>query len=100
MVSFRIQHERWKCIACGACAAVNPDSWQMSGEDGFADLKGAPRKDVPQGILEQHDVDEQTFEKNKQAGEACPVTCIHIMKVEGEPNCSTHPGSCTREHKE
>jgi ferredoxin len=99
MVSFRIDHERWKCIACGACAAVNPDSWQMSAEDGFADLKDAPRKDVPQGILERLDVDEAAFEKNKVAGEACPVTCIHIIKIDSQSECTSH-AACTREHKE
>lgn len=98
MAQFRIQHERWKCIACGACAAVNPDDWVMSQEDGFSDLKGAPRKQVAEGILEERDVDEAAFEKNKPAGEACPVACIHIIKADSEPSCVTHP-NCDRAHR-
>ncbi len=30
--------EREGCIGCGACAAIDPDNWEMN-EDGKADLK-------------------------------------------------------------
>ena len=35
-----VVHERWKCIACGACAAVEPDEWEMK-PDTFASIKKA-----------------------------------------------------------
>ncbi len=86
----KIVHERWKCIACGACAAVAPDFFVMSDKDGFADLTQAEQKDVSEGLLETRQVAE--FAEGKDASEACPVECIHSVQDDG--NCAAHARKC------
>lgn len=78
-MTFKVIHERWKCIGCGVCAAVSPEHWEMHA-DGKSDIKGAPRKNVPEGILEEIEVKEPGT--NKDAEEGCPVNCIHVKKKE------------------
>lgn len=70
-------HERWKCIGCGACAAVAPEHWEMS-EDGYADLKGCTKEKKPEGTLEKKEIDEKDLPDNQNAADSCPVNCIHI----------------------
>ncbi len=76
---FKVLHERWKCIGCSACAAVAPDYWVMA-DDGKSDIKGATHKKVPEGTLEELPVDEKAAAVNKDAAEACPVSCIHVQE--------------------
>jgi ferredoxin len=83
MSKFKIIHERPKCIACGSCAAVAPDHWEMSQEDGLADLK----KCTMNGENEEKLVsDEAEVVKHREAAEVCPVQIIHVEKVEKKEN--------------
>ena len=36
----KIEHFKKDCISCGACAAINPDFFEMDAE-GLAELKGS-----------------------------------------------------------
>jgi len=85
-INFKIEHVRPDCIACGACAAVAPDFWEMSPADGKSDIKGSER--VMNGgseiILEKLQIEEKDFQLNKDAADACPVNVIHIFKETGE----------------
>lgn len=72
----KIAHYREKCIGCGACVACCPNSWEMSNEDGKADLKGAEKKKD----LWLKEVDRVEAEENQLAAEACPVNIIKILK--------------------
>jgi len=62
-----IVHDRDQCIGCGACAAVNPDNWEMA-EDGLAKVK-------------KTELTEEELSANMEAAESCPVNCIHIYEV-------------------
>ena len=77
-MSIKIIHERWKCIGCGSCVAVDPDRWELA-DDNFADLKESKHSAVPEGTLEEREVKE--IEKSQEAEEICPVNCIHVKKV-------------------
>lgn len=75
MAKYTVTHERWKCIGCGACAAVSPEHWEVTADDGKSDIKNATRKiKKPDGHQQELDVDE--LGTNKDASEACPVECI------------------------
>ncbi len=64
MIMWSIDHNRARCIGCGACVAVCPDNWEMS-DDGKAN---------PINI----NLDKIGY--NKNAAEVCPVKCIKIRK--------------------
>ena len=73
MAKFKIIHDRPECIGCGACAAIDPDNWEMA-DDGYSDL-----------IDSKNEGDEQIKEVNNlganmDAAESCPVNCIHIYE--------------------
>ena len=74
-----VLHERWKCIGCGACAAVNPDNWEMM-EDGKSDLHGGnvAKEETSEGELQKLELDE--VGQNQEAADSCPVNCIHVKK--------------------
>lgn len=76
MSEFKIIHDRPSCIGCGVCAAVNPDHWVMSSEDGKSNVVGS--KEV--GTNEVLEIEE--LSKDLEAAEACPVNCIHLYKKE------------------
>ncbi len=64
MAKFKIKHERQKCIGCGACVATCPDNWEMK-----SDNKSKPKK-----------TELDSIGCNQAAADACPVSCIHIIK--------------------
>lgn len=67
----KVIQDRNGCIGCGACAAVCPKYWEMSG-DGKSTLKGGK----PEGgnfALEVPDP-----ECNREAAAACPVNVIKV----------------------
>ncbi len=76
MSEWKVFHEKWKCIGCGACAAIEPKHWEMQGDKAH--------------LLESADgPDPDTFEKNvveldanQEAADSCPVNCIHVKKKE------------------
>ena len=73
----KIIHERWKCIGCGSCVAVDQDRWVMA-DDNFADLKESKHSQTPEGTLEERHCEEMG--KSKEAEEICPVNCIHVTE--------------------
>lgn len=73
-MKFKILHERWKCIGCGACAAVDPEHWEMNA-DGKSDLKSGENKSTDNGEEQELLVDD--LGNNKEAESSCPVECIH-----------------------
>lgn len=68
MAKYKIEHDREKCIGCGACAGVCPDNWEMK-DDG----KSSPKKT---------EISEEEFECNNNAATGCPVNIIHITNEE------------------
>ena len=81
MADYSVEHDRPNCIGCGACAAVCPSFWEMSG-DGKSDLKGVKYDGSGLGALE---VAEKDFACNKLAADSCPVNVIHVTnKKTGE----------------
>ena len=78
MPPFKIIHERPKCIACGSCAAVAPEHWEMSQKDGLADLKGCTMSGENEEKLVS---DPDELAKHREAAEVCPVQIIHVEKV-------------------
>ncbi|HLD33575.1 MAG TPA: ferredoxin [Candidatus Nanoarchaeia archaeon] len=76
-MSFKIIHERPKCIACGSCAAVAPKFWEMSEKDGLADLKGCTMN----GDNEERIIDDKDATANREAAEVCPVQIIHVEEI-------------------
>jgi ferredoxin len=76
-MGFKIVHDRPGCIGCSACAAVDPDDWEMNA-DGKSDLKEAA--DV--GTSQEKEVEEIGL--NQQAAESCPVNVIHLFDKDGK----------------
>jgi ferredoxin len=79
VMRIEIKHERWKCIGCGSCVAVDPDRWEMN-DDNIADLKDCPKQETPEGILEVKEFDD--LGESEEAADLCPVECIHIKKLD------------------
>ncbi len=79
MTQLTVLHERWKCIGCGACAAVAPDFWEMS-DDGYSDIKGCQRQETDEGLLESREIADEDRAQNQEAADACPVECIHLKE--------------------
>lgn len=81
MPKWKIEHDRPGCIACGACAAVSPESWTMSPDDGKSDLVGSQH--ITEGneiVKEELELDD--LKTNKEAADCCPVNVIHIIDKE------------------
>ena len=64
MAKYKITQDHEKCIGCGACVAVCPSNWEMSG-----DGKARPKSQ------------ESDDDCNKAAADGCPVKCIHVKEV-------------------
>lgn len=74
----QIQHNRPGCIACGACAAIAPEFWEMDEKDGMSNLKNCEKV----GDQEHRLITDDEFEANMEAAECCPVNVIHIIDKE------------------
>lgn len=68
MVKIIQKHD--ECIGCGACAAIDPENWEMTGDKAI--LKNAELKN---GIYEKS---VENAGNSKDAANACPVQCIKI----------------------
>ena len=68
---YRVEFDRENCIGAAACAAVNPDNWEISMQDGKANLK-------------KKEIDEGELHLNMEGAQACPVKVIHIFDEEGK----------------
>ena len=79
MPKIRVEYKRDECIGAAACAAVNPEKWEIK-EDGLADLIGSKlRKD---GFYEL-EISDADLENMMLAAESCPVNVIHIYDKNG-----------------
>lgn len=77
MVKYKITHYKKDCISCGACAAINPEFWQMD-DNGLAQLKGA--KEI--GDHWELNIDtEEARASNQEVVDACPVQVIKLNKT-------------------
>ena len=74
----KITHEKWKCIGCGACAAVCSAHWEMG--DSKAHMKGGEYKKTDSGDLGSLELEDPGC--CKAAADSCPVQCIHILGSE------------------
>jgi ferredoxin len=80
-MSVKVEHDRPNCIACAACSIVAPEFWQMSAVDGKSDLVGSQHT-VENGeiVKEELAVAQESYDKNKEAADMCPVNVIHIFR--------------------
>ena len=76
MAKYKIVHQKEACIGCGACAAIDPEDWEMQGDK--SSLKGAEKE----GNEEVKIVEEPKMKQNQEAADACPVPCISVKKIE------------------
>ncbi|MFA4907684.1 MAG: ferredoxin, partial [archaeon] len=67
-------HDRNVCIGCAACANVAPEYWFME-NDGKSSVKGH-KMEGPNEVL---DITDAQYKDNREAADACPVNCIHII---------------------
>lgn len=72
-----VEHEKDICIGCGACAAVSPVFWIMEG-DKAALVSG---KDQGNNVFVR-ELSDSEVKTNQDAADSCPVTCIHVKKIE------------------
>ena len=66
----KIIQEIEKCIGCGACAALDPTNWEMSGDKAM--LKGGS---IAKEIATK---EVSVIGASKDAANACPVQCIKV----------------------
>jgi ferredoxin len=86
---YTIEHEKWKCIGCWACANVTPEYWEMEENDDSvkSKIKGCKFKEVTiDGNTEHLETVEleKDYDDNLEAARVCPVNCIHIIEEDGE----------------
>ncbi|MFZ1720730.1 MAG: ferredoxin [Candidatus Moraniibacteriota bacterium] len=70
-----ICHKRNDCIGCGSCVLLAPKTWKMNAEDGKSDLANAKWKGEEFMVST---IDENEYEENKKAADACPVNIIRL----------------------
>jgi ferredoxin len=72
-----ITHQRDKCIGCNYCVELAYQRWRMSKKDGKATLLGGENKKGFHTVR----VDNEEFDKNMRAAEACPVNIIKVKMI-------------------
>ncbi|MBP9758667.1 ferredoxin [Candidatus Dojkabacteria bacterium] len=70
----KVIHYRDKCIGCGLCALLAPDDWEMSSEDGKANLKDSTEN----GGIYSKEINPENEKSNEEASAQCPVNIIKI----------------------
>ena len=63
--------EKSKCIGCGTCQALCPKYFEL--KDGKAHLKDSKNSE------EKEEIETNEIDCAKEAVDACPVQCIHII---------------------
>lgn len=72
-----ITHQREKCIGCNYCVELAYDQWRMSKKDGKATLLKSENKKGFHTVR----VDNEYFDSNLKAAEACPVNIIKVKML-------------------
>jgi ferredoxin len=72
-----ITHQRDKCIGCNYCVELAYQRWRMSKKDGKATLLGGENKKGFHTVR----VDNEEFDENMRAAEACPVNIIKVKMI-------------------
>jgi len=72
-----ITYQREKCIGCNYCVEIAWEHWRMSKKDGKSNLLGSTNKKGFHTLR----LDEDAYELNKRAAEACPVKIIRVKKI-------------------
>jgi len=76
MEPHKVVHFKKDCISCGACAAINPEFWEMD-EEGLAHLKGSKLV----GNEWERDISTEVDKMcNQEVADVCPVNIIHVKK--------------------
>ena len=73
----KIIHYRKNCIGCNACIEAASDYWEISKDDGKANLKNSSKNKNGIYIKEISIID---LEENAKAADSCPVRIIKIIK--------------------
>jgi len=73
-----ITQQRDKCIGCNYCVELAEAQWRMNRKDGKSVLLGATNK---KGFHTVKLHDDEVFEDNVKAAEACPVNIIKVSKL-------------------
>jgi ferredoxin len=71
----KVVHFKKDCISCGACAAINPELFEMDPE-GLAELKGSSVVDDHQELK----ISEDKKDEAQEAADVCPVNIIHVKE--------------------
>lgn len=69
-----ITHQRNKCIGCNYCVELAREQWRMSKKDGKATLLKARDRAGFHTLR----VEDQYYDENMKAAEACPVNIIKV----------------------
>lgn len=77
MPTYKIIHDKKKCISCGACAAIAPEFWELD-EEGMAQLKESKQVD---DHWEREIETEEARSINQEAADCCPVQIIKLEKI-------------------
>jgi len=71
----KIVHYRNKCIGCGICFELQPETWRISNKDGKATLiNSTQKKEVFISLI-----NESLFYISQKVAKACPVKIIKIL---------------------
>jgi len=73
----RVFQQRIKCIGCGNCVEVAPNTWEMNKQDGKADLIGSNENKGFYTLLTTED----EYQNNIEAAKICPVKIIRVEKT-------------------
>ena len=76
----KIEHNRPECIGCGVCAAMAEKFWEMD-QEGKSHLISSKKLETQ---WETKEIEEEEFQINKEAAEACPVNVIHLLDKTGK----------------
>ena len=72
-----VSQNRKKCIGCNYCVELAYEHWRMSKKDGKSVLLGATEKKGQYTLR----LDDDQYDKNKAAAEACPVNIIKVKII-------------------
>ena len=64
-MAFEVKNDQEECIACGACASICEDNWEIP--------EGEKARPIKTRVNE--------IGCNQEAADSCPVSCITIKKV-------------------